>query len=98
LLISREEINVFPQNFASLFLGTKTRGQDGQNNEKSVLNPTLGDGISCSSERKHERKRAPRQKLFVSKRRLQKHILQCRNLCNEQTYGKLSGNKDGQKQ
>jgi hypothetical protein len=32
----------------------------------------FGEGVSCSSETKHDRRTAPRSKLFVSKRRLQK--------------------------
>jgi hypothetical protein len=38
---------------------------------KSVLSSSPSEGGSCTSEIKHDRRTAPRPKLFVSKRRLQ---------------------------
>jgi hypothetical protein len=47
---------------------------------KSVLSSFPGEGVSCSSETKHDRRTAPRRKLFVSKRRLQKQRPEPRKL------------------
>jgi hypothetical protein len=47
---------------------------------KSVLSSSTGEGGSYSSETKHDRRLAPRPKLFVSTRRLQRQRLQPRML------------------
>jgi hypothetical protein len=39
---------------------------------KSIMSSISGEGSSCSSENKNDRRTAPRPKLFVSERRLQK--------------------------
>jgi hypothetical protein len=39
---------------------------------KTFLSSSLGEGGLCSSKSKHDRRLAPRQKLFISKKRLQK--------------------------
>jgi hypothetical protein len=45
---------------------------EGSKLRKSVLSSIPGEGGPCSSETKHDRRTAPRPKLFVSKKRLQK--------------------------
>jgi hypothetical protein len=47
---------------------------------KKVLSSIPGEGGSCSSETKNDRRTAPRPKLFVSKKRLQKQGPQHRKL------------------
>jgi hypothetical protein len=64
-LIAGEGINRFAPNLACLFLETRKRTQEGQNSEKSVLSSIPFEGGSCSSETKHDRRTAPRSKLFV---------------------------------
>jgi hypothetical protein len=44
---------------------------EGSKLRKSVLSSSPGEGGSCSSETKHDRRTAPRPELFVSARRLQ---------------------------
>jgi hypothetical protein len=45
---------------------------------KSVLGSSLGKGSFCSSEIKHDRRTAPRPKLFSSARRLQEQMPELR--------------------
>jgi hypothetical protein len=71
-LIVRKRIYRFAPNLVCLFLKTRKRIQEGQNSGKSLLSSIPGEGSSCSSETKHNRRTAPRPKLFVSERRLQK--------------------------
>jgi hypothetical protein len=47
---------------------------------KTVLSSSLGEGGSCRSETEHDRRTAPRPKLFVSARRLQELRSQTRKL------------------
>jgi hypothetical protein len=54
---------------------------------KSVLSSSPGEGGSCSSESKHNRRTAPRPKFFVSKRRLQKQRLQPRKVALGSCHG-----------
>jgi hypothetical protein len=67
-LTSREWINRFAPNFACSFSETRKRFQKGQNYENSALgsNPSeVALGI------RHDRRKAPRENLFVSAGRLQ---------------------------
>jgi hypothetical protein len=48
------------------------QGTTGGSKLRKSMSSILGEGSSCSSETKHDRRTAPRPKLFVSKRRLQK--------------------------
>jgi hypothetical protein len=66
---------------ASVFLQARERTYEGQNPIKSVLSSIPGESGSCSSENKHNIRTAPRPKLFVSNRRLQKHRPQPRKNC-----------------
>jgi hypothetical protein len=66
-LIARERIYRFASNLAYLLL--QTTNMAGSILRKPSLNSILGEGVSCSSETKHDRRTAPRTKLFVSKRR-----------------------------
>jgi hypothetical protein len=66
-LISRERINQFTPDLTCLCLEAKKRFQKGRNFE-SVLSSSPGEGGLCSSETKHDRRAAPRRKLFVSTR------------------------------
>jgi hypothetical protein len=50
-----------------------------QKSEKCVLSSNPIENVSCSSEAKHDRKTAPRPKLFASAMRLQEQGLQPRN-------------------
>jgi hypothetical protein len=76
--ISRERMKQFAPNLACLFLETRKRTWEGQTCRKSVLSLIPSEGGSCSSETKHDRRTAPRPKLFVSRRILQKQRLQPR--------------------
>jgi hypothetical protein len=58
---------------------------------KSVLSSISGEGVSCSSETKHNRRTAPRPKFFVWKRRLQKQTLKHRKLSWVQVSVKILG-------
>jgi hypothetical protein len=40
--------------------------------KQNILSSSPGEGGSCSSETKHDRRTAPRPKLFVSTRRIQR--------------------------
>jgi hypothetical protein len=60
--------------FVCLFAYSSRTDKPGQNSGKSVQSSIPGEYGSCSSEIKHNRKTAPRQKLFISKRRLRKQI------------------------
>jgi hypothetical protein len=55
---------------ACLCLETRKRFQKSQNSE-SVLSSSFGECGFCGWKTKHDRKRAPKPKLFVSKRKLQ---------------------------
>jgi hypothetical protein len=70
-LIAQERINRFTPNLAYVFLETRKRTQQSQNSGKLFMSSIHGEGISCSSESKHDRRTAARPKLFVSARRLQ---------------------------
>jgi hypothetical protein len=63
-------MNQFAPNLASLCPETR-RFWEFQNSEKSVLGLSPGEGGFCSTETKHDRRTAPRPKLFVSTKRLQ---------------------------
>jgi hypothetical protein len=78
-LIARERINRLYRTWY-LFLETRKRTWECQNSEISVLSSIPGEGVSCSSENKRDRRTAPRPKLLVSRRRLQKQTLQHRKL------------------
>jgi hypothetical protein len=54
--------------------------EENWNSWNSVLSSIPGEGGSCSSETKHDRRKAPRPKLFVLKRRLQELRPQPRNI------------------
>jgi hypothetical protein len=66
-------MNRYALKLAFLFLETRNIIQDGQNSGKGDLSSIPGEDVSCISETKHDRRMAPRPKLFVSKRRLQKN-------------------------
>jgi hypothetical protein len=70
-LIAREWTYWFAPNLACLFLETRKRFCKGQNSRKSVLSLIPGEGGSCSSKTKHDRRTAPRPKWFFSKRRFE---------------------------
>jgi hypothetical protein len=73
---------------------------------KSILSSSHGEGGFSSSETKHDRTPAPRQKLFVSKRRLQKRRPEPRKtvlgsspdkdiFCSSETTQQKNGAKNG---
>jgi hypothetical protein len=85
-LIAQEWINRFAPNLACLLHENRKRFQKG----KIVLSSSLGEGGCCSSETKHDRRKAPRAKLLVSDSRLQKQRSQ-----PQQTYRGSFPDEDG---
>jgi hypothetical protein len=57
---------------ACFFLDTRKIFLKGQNSKKVVMSSSPRKGDACSSETKHNRRMAPRPKMFVSRRRLQR--------------------------
>jgi hypothetical protein len=66
--MARERTYRFAPNLASLFFEIRKRIKQGKNFGKSFLSSIPGEGISYSSETKHDRRTAPRPKLFLSRR------------------------------
>jgi hypothetical protein len=77
-LIAREWIHRLAPNLACLLFETTKITWEGQCSGKYVLSSILDEGGSSDSETKHDRRTAPRSKLFVSKRRLNKRRIQPR--------------------
>jgi hypothetical protein len=69
---SSKWIHEFAPNLACLFLDTRKIFLKGQNSKKVVMSSSPRKGDACSSETKHNRRMAPRPKMFVSRRRLQR--------------------------
>jgi hypothetical protein len=89
-LIGRERMHRFAPNLTFLFLETRKRTQQCQNSRISVPSSMPGDGCSCSSETKHDRRTAPIPKWVASKSRLHKHRPEPRKTA----LGSISGEDD----